>query len=392
MGEDGSSAHLPGPRIPASRQGANVTDQAGGEVVDPRMLRALELAARGRYRTSPNPPVGALLVRSGEVVGEGYHAAAGQAHAEVVALEQAGELARGATLWVTLEPCCSRGRTGPCADRLLAAGVTEVHAATTDPNPAVSGRGVALLRDAGVNVIVGEGESEARELIREFSVWVTTGRPHVTLKFAMSLDGKVATAGGESQWITSDLSRQRAHRLRSEHDAVMVGSGTLLADNPRLNVRDLSAGSSQPLRVVVDSRLRTPPESRIFTSPGGAVVVATVTRTDVGRQQALRQAGAEVMILPDADGRVSLPDLLQALGTRQVASLLVEGGPTLLGAFGEQRLGDRIAAFVAPLVVGGDGAPGPFGGAGASSLGRSWKAQGMRAEPIGPDLLLTAEV
>lgn len=356
------------------------------------MLRALELAARGRYRTSPNPPVGAVLMRSGEVVGEGYHAAAGEAHAEVVALDQAGELGRGATLWVTLEPCCSRGRTGPCTERLLAAGVAEVHAATIDPNPAVSGHGVALLREAGVTVIVGEGESQAKELIREFSVWVSSGRPLVTLKFAMSLDGKVATAGGESQWITSEPARQRAHQLRSEHDAVLVGSGTLLADNPRLNVRDRPAESAQPLRVVVDSRLRSPAESRIFSSPGGPVVVATVAGTDPGRQEALRQAGAEVMILPAVEGQVSLPDLLQALGARQVTSLLVEGGPTLLGAFAEKRLGDRIAAFVAPLVVGGNGAPGPFGGAGATSLDRSWKARGMRAEPVGPDLLLTAEV
>jgi diaminohydroxyphosphoribosylaminopyrimidine deaminase/5-amino-6-(5-phosphoribosylamino)uracil reductase len=371
-------------------------DQAGGanpnEDAEEWMVRALELAARGRYRTSPNPPVGAVLIRAGEVVGEGYHAAAGRAHAEAVALDQAGDLARGATLWVTLEPCCSRGRTGPCTERLLAAGVTEVRAATLDPNPTVSGRGVAQLRAAGVTVTVGEGEAAARELIREFSIWVTSGRPLVTLKFAMSLDGKVATATGESQWITSEPSRTRAHRLRREHDAVMVGSGTVLVDNPRLSARDLPQGSPQPLRVIVDGRLRTPPGSRILHSPGGPVVVATVAGTDPGRQQALRQAGAEVLILPDADGRVSLPDLLQALGARQVTSLLVEGGPTLLGSFGKERLGDRIAAFVAPLVVGGNGAPGPFGGAGATSLGGSWRVQGMRAEPIGPDLLLTAEV
>lgn len=357
-----------------------------------QMERALELARQGRGRTSPNPMVGAVLTRNGHVVGEGYHARAGAAHAEVEALQQAGELARGATMWVTLEPCCHRGRTGPCTEQLLAAGVADVHVATLDPNPRVHGQGVAQLRAAGLSVSVGEHEEEAKSLIREFAVWITEGRPSLTLKFAMSLDGKVATASGESQWITSELSRARANRLRAEHDAVMVGSGTMLADDPRLTAREVAEGAPQPQRVILDSRLRTPPTARIFATPGGPILVATTAGADASRARALREAGAEVLALPAVAGRVSLSDLLQHLGDRQVTSVLVEGGPTLLGSLWEQRLGDRIAAFVAPVLVGGAGAPGPFGGLGAATLERSWRVEGLRAEPVGPDVLLTAEV
>ncbi|HUY08810.1 MAG TPA: bifunctional diaminohydroxyphosphoribosylaminopyrimidine deaminase/5-amino-6-(5-phosphoribosylamino)uracil reductase RibD [Candidatus Dormibacteraeota bacterium] len=371
-----------------------MTEVAAGGTVGSRdqMRRALELAKSGQGRTSPNPRVGAVLTRDGQVVGEGRHQRAGAAHAEVAALDQAGELARGATLWVTLEPCCHTGRTGPCTERLLAAGVAEVHVATLDPNPKVRGGGVAQLRAAGVSVSVGEHEAEATQLIREFAVWIVQGRPSVTLKFAMSLDGKVATALGESQWISSEPSRARAHLLRGEHDAVMVGSGTVLVDDPRLTARELPAGAHQPLRVIVDSRLRTPPSARIFSTPGGPILVATTDGRDAGREAALTAAGAEVLTLPAVDGRVPLSDLLQRLGERQVTSLLVEGGPVLLGSFWEQRLGDRIAAFVAPILVGGAGAPGPLGGLGAPTLERSWRVRGLRAEPVGPDLLLTAEV
>jgi len=367
-----------------------VVDQPGG--IDDPMARALALAKLGRGRTSPNPMVGAVLIQQGRVVGEGHHAQAGGPHAEVEALERAGELARGATLWVTLEPCCHTGRTGPCTDRLLAAGVSEVHAATVDPNPQVQGQGIAQLRAAGVSVVVGEHEDEAKQLIREFAVWITQGRPSVTLKFAMSLDGKVATSKGESQWISSELARARAHQLRAEHDAVMVGVGTVLADDPRLTAREVPGELSQPLRVIVDSQLRTPPTARVLSTPGGSVLVATTEGADGNRQRALAQAGAEVLSLPARSGRVPLPELLQRLGERRVASLLVEGGPTLLGSLWEERLGDRIAAFVAPMLVAGTGAPGPFGGTGAPSLERSWRIVGLQSEPVGPDLLVTGEL
>ncbi|MGA8427521.1 MAG: bifunctional diaminohydroxyphosphoribosylaminopyrimidine deaminase/5-amino-6-(5-phosphoribosylamino)uracil reductase RibD [Candidatus Dormiibacterota bacterium] len=356
------------------------------------MARALQLARLANYRTTPNPMVGAVLIRDGVVVGEGHHTRAGGPHAEVVALDQAGPLARGATLWVTLEPCSTTGRTGPCTERILAAGVAEVRVATLDPNPAVDGRGVSQLRAAGLRVQVGEREEEAKALIREFSHWVSTGVPLVTLKFAMSLDGKVATAGGDSQWITSDLGRARGHQLRSQHDAIMVGSGTVLADDPQLTARNGDEGGRQPVRVIVDSRLRTPANAKVLRTAGGAVLVATAGEPDAVRRRALEHAGAEILLLPADEGKVSLAALLQHLGERQLTSLLVEGGPTLLGSFLAQRLGNRIAAFVAPILLGGVGAPGPFGGPGAATLDQSWRAAALHAEAIGPDLLLTAEV
>lgn len=373
-----------------------MTERNQGELrtdgsADP-MARALELARRANYRTSPNPMVGALLIRDGVVVGEGHHTHAGAAHAEVLALDQAGPLARGATLWVTLEPCSTTGRTGPCTERILAAGVAEVRVATLDPSPEINGHGVAQLRAAGLGVQVGEREDEAKALIREFSHWVSTGLPLVTLKFAMSLDGKVATVGGDSQWITSDLGRARGHQLRSQHDAIMVGSGTVLADDPQLTARNGDEGGRQPLRVIVDSRLRTPADAKVLRTAGGEVLVATAGEPDPGRRRALEQAGAEILVLPAEEGKVSLGALLRGLGERQVTSLLVEGGPTLLGSFLTQRLGNRIAAFVAPILLGGVGAPGPFGGLGAATLDQSWRAEALHAEAVGPDLLLTAEV
>jgi diaminohydroxyphosphoribosylaminopyrimidine deaminase/5-amino-6-(5-phosphoribosylamino)uracil reductase len=264
--------------------------------------------------------------------------------------------------------------------------------ATLDPNPEVNGRGVALLRAAGLRVEVGEREEEARALIREFGHWVRTRVPLVTLKFAMSLDGKVATVGGDSQWITSDLGRARGHQLRAQHDAIMVGSGTVLADDPQLTARNGDDVGRQPLRVVVDGRLRMPSDAKVLRTAGGAVVVATTGDPDAGRRRALEQAGAEILVLPADEGKVSLPALLQRLGEREITSLLVEGGPTLLGSFLAQRLGNRIAAFVAPILLGGAGAPGPFGGPGAATLDQSWRAEGLQAEVVGPDLLLTAEV
>lgn len=356
------------------------------------MARALELAGRADHQTSPNPMVGAVLVRDGVVVGEGYHVRAGLAHAEVVALEAAGPQANGASLWVTLEPCCIQGRTPPCTERILEAGVAEVHIATLDPNPRVHGTGLARLRGAGVKVILGERREEADTLIEEFAAWMTTGRPWVTLKFAMSLDGKVATSSGESQWITSEEARMRGHQLRCRHDAVMVGSGTVLADDPRLTARWGMEGRRQPLRTVVDGRLRTPPTARLFEERGAGILIATVEGADPRRRRALEQAGAEVLSLPGGRVGVGLPELLGQLGRRQVVSVLVEGGPTLLGSFLEQRLGNRMVAFVAPRVLGGAGAPGPFGGKGTALLEQSWQARGLRAERVGPDLLVTAEV
>lgn len=349
------------------------------------MYRAIELAGMAGYRTAPNPMVGAVVVRDGDVVGEGFHQRAGGPHAEVVALEQAGERALGADLYVTLEPCPTTGRTGPCTERILAAGVRRVHAALLDPNPRVNGQGVARLREAGVEVVVGEAAAEARDLIRFYSTWVTTGRPYVTLKLATSLDGKVATAGGESRWITGRVARRAAHQLRSDHDSVMVGVGTVLADDPSLTARH-RPDSRQPIRVVVDSHLRTPPSARVLTQTSGRTWIATLD------QHPGPLEGAELIPLPAHEGRVSLEALLDELGRRQVTSLLVEGGPTVAGEVAARRLANRVVVFIAPLVLGGSQALSAIGGKGARTLSEAWRLRWARVDAVGSDLLLEAEV
>ncbi|MHB1524850.1 MAG: bifunctional diaminohydroxyphosphoribosylaminopyrimidine deaminase/5-amino-6-(5-phosphoribosylamino)uracil reductase RibD [Candidatus Dormibacteria bacterium] len=356
------------------------------------MQRALDLAAQADFATAPNPMVGAVVVSGGEVVGEGFHHRAGEPHAEVLALAQAGERARGAELWVTLEPCCTTGRTGPCTSRVIAAGVARVHVAVVDPNPAVAGAGLGELRAAGVEVVVGERREEAARLIEFYSEWVRTGLPFVTLKLAISLDGKVATAQGESQWITGAEARADGHRLRHAHDAILVGVGTALADDPELSARAGFEGGRQPLRVVVDSNLRLPPSARLLRSAGAPVLIATVAGADPDLRRALEAAGAEVLELPSAGGAVPLRELLVRLAGRGVISLLVEGGPTLLGAMRAEGLGNRVVAYVAPIVLGGSSAPGPFGGAGAARLAAAWRLHWTETAKVGPDLRLTAEV
>ncbi|MBE3599055.1 MAG: bifunctional diaminohydroxyphosphoribosylaminopyrimidine deaminase/5-amino-6-(5-phosphoribosylamino)uracil reductase RibD [Limnochordaceae bacterium] len=365
--------------------------------------RALALAARGVGTTHPNPAVGAVLVRDGSVVGEGYHRKAGGPHAEVVALRQAGPMAEGATLYVTLEPCAHWGRTPPCADALIAAGVRRVVACTVDPNPKVLGRGFEKLRAAGVDVrLAGEPWGlKARKLNAAYEKYITTGLPFVTLKVAMSLDGKIATASGESQWITGERARALGRRLRARHDAVMVGIGTALADDPLLTVRDIRGKPAprQPLRVVVDSAGRLPPSARLVrsASPEAPVVVAVTDRAPGERVTALRSAGLQVQAFPrDGTGRVDLRSLLQWLASaREVTGVLVEGGATLHGAFLESGLVDALEVFVAPKLLGGASAVPAIGGRGASRIGEAWQVARWRwraiPNPSGPpDLLIEA--
>lgn len=356
------------------------------------MADALRLAALADYGTSPNPMVGAVVVRDGEAVGRGYHRRAGAAHAEVVALDQAGELARGAELWVTLEPCCIEGRTGPCTARIIESGVTKVNAAIIDPNPAVSGRGVELLEAAGIEVVLGAEAEAAQRLVETYSVWVTTGLPFLTLKLAMSLDGRVATSSGSSKWITSPAARAEGHRLRHTHDAILVGSQTVLADDPVLTNRTGSAGARQPLRVVLDGRLRTPPTARLLREAGGAVLILTTASGPAERRLALERAGAEILEVPQGGGSLSIRDALRRLGGRGVTSVLVEGGPTVMASLFAERLGNRIVSFMAPTVLGGSDAPGPFGGAGAATPAAGWRWRWGELERVGPDLKITAEV
>ena len=318
------------------------------------MAQALRLAELGLFSTSPNPRVGCVIARGGQIIGEGWHQRAGTPHAEVHALQQAAHLARGATAYVTLEPCSHHGRTPPCADALIAAGVTRVVAAMRDPNPQVAGRGLAQLQAAGIAVECGLLEEPARELNIGFVSRMTRGRPWVRLKAAASLDGKTALANGVSQWITGPAARQDVQAWRARACAMLTGVGTVLADDPHLNVREIET-SRQPLRVVVDSHLRTPVGAKILH--GGALIVSAID--DPAKIKDLRNAGVEVVVLPGDSGRVDLPRLLRLLAEREVNELMVEAGVTLNGALLEAGLVDELVLYLAPMLL-GDAARGLF--------------------------------
>ena len=318
------------------------------------MAQALRLAELGLFSTSPNPRVGCVIARGGQIIGEGWHQRAGTPHAEVHALQQAGQAARGATVYVTLEPCSHHGRTPPCADALIAAGVSRVMAAMRDPNPQVAGRGLAQLQAAGIAVECGLLEEPARELNIGFVSRMTRGRPWVRLKAAASLDGKTALANGVAQWITGAAARQDVQFWRARACAMLTGVGTVLADDPQLNVRAFET-TRQPLRVVVDSLLRTPPGAKILR--GGALIVSAID--DPAKIKDLRNASAEVVVLPGNNGRVDLTRLLHLLAEREVNELMVEAGVTLNGALLEAGLVDELVLYFAPMLL-GDAARGLF--------------------------------
>lgn len=314
------------------------------------MARALTLAQHGLYSADPNPRVGCVLVHDGRIVGEGWHERAGEAHAEVQALQAAGERAQGATAYVTLEPCCHHGRTPPCTDALLNAGIVRTVAAMADPNPRVAGRGLAQLRAAGVAVDCGLLEAQARALNPGFILRMTQGRPWVRVKLAMSLDGRTALACGESQWLTGDAARQDVQRLRARSSAIFTGIGTVLADDPRLNVR-LPEATRQPLRVIVDSKLRTPPTARILQPPGAALIFTTVT--DRAAQAPLQAAGADIAVTPrNPAGRLDLSAVIGELARRECNELHVECGPILAGALLQAGLIDELVIYLAPILLG----------------------------------------
>ena len=356
------------------------------------MARALDLAVRARGLTSPNPLVGALVVRDGVVVGEGFHQAAGQPHAEVEALAAAGDRTRGATLYVTLEPCAHHGRTPPCAPAVVAAGIRRVVVATDDPHPLVAGRGLDVLRAAGLEVVRGVMEPQATAMNRLFLTAMRERRPHVTLKAAATLDGKIADAHGASKWITGDAARAHAHQLRSEVDAIVVGIGTVLADDPALTVRLEGRWPREPLRVVLDSTARTPPSARLIQAGTAARAVIAVGRdAPETRVRALAATGAQVLRCPDELGRVSLGELTAALFARDVRGLLVEGGAEVAASFVDAGLVDRVTLFLAPLLLGGRQAPSVVGGAGRE-LKRALPLAALEVRRLGEDVFIEADV
>ncbi len=345
------------------------------------MARALQLAAHGLYTTSPNPRVGCVIVRDGRIIGEGWHERAGMPHAEIHALQAAGEDARGATVYVTLEPCSHHGRTPPCAEALINAGVAHVVAAMSDPNPLVAGGGISMLTLAGIQAEVGLMEAEARALNPGFISRMTRQRPWVRLKTASTLDGKTALANGASQWITGEAARTDVQRLRARACAILTGSGTVLADNPRMNVRDLDIGR-QPLRVVVDSTLHTPADAAILPA------LIACHHADPAARAALEQAGAEVIALPGTDGRVDLATLLTLLAQRGVNELHVEAGAALNGALIKAGLVDEWVAYMAPMAV-GDAARGLFAMPPLATLADAARFKLADVRQIGDDLRLT---
>ena len=357
------------------------------------MARALQLAERGLYTTDPNPRVGCVLVKDDEIVGEGYHRRAGEPHAERMALAAAGENARGSTAYVTLEPCSHHGKTPPCSDGLIEAGVSRVVAAMKDPNPLVSGSGLKQLADAGIDVHAGLLEEQARALNPGFIKRMETGLPYVRCKLAMSLDGRTAMAGGESKWITSDASRRDVHRLRARSSAIVTGIGTLLADNPSLNVRleaaDLPGVDDAweiltPLRVVVDSDLKTPADAKLLKLPGDKLIATTVGES----------VSVDLLMASDAEvihfegDRVPLRELMASLAEREVNEVLIETGATLAGAALEAGIIDELVVYVAPHLMGSD-ARGLLNLQNIETMEQRIKLKTVDMRQIGPDIRLT---
>ena len=370
--------------------GSEIRATAGDERF---MARAIELAERGRATVSPNPMVGCVLVRDGEVVGEGWHHRAGEDHAEIVALRDAGERASGGTAYVTLEPCDHHGRTPPCSLALIRAGVRRVVVAALDPNPVVDGAGVRRLREAGVDVVVGVLRDEAERQNEIFRTSQLAARPFVLYKSAMTLDGKIATRTGHSRWITCEASRARVQRWRHELDAVAVGVATVLLDDPKLTAR--IDGGRTPLKVVFDSVARTPPDAALFAPDDhglpARVLIAVGPQAPAARREALEAAGAELLEAAGPRGRPSVTSVLEELQRREVRSLLLEGGGTLAWSFLEDRAIDRLAWFIGPKLLGGNGAT-PLGGLGVTTMDDAYRLDDLRSEFSGDDLLLTARV
>jgi len=350
------------------------------------MLRALALASRGAALAHPNPTVGAVLVKNGKSIGEGFHQYDRLHHAEIVALKKAGAKARGATLYVTLEPCCTTGRTGPCTNAVIEAGIKRVVVAMQDPNPNVAGRGLAQLRRAGIRVDVGPMQEEARRWNEDFAKWIRTGLPFVTLKTALTLDGRIASRQGSTTWITSEQSRQSVQQLRHEADALLTGIGTVLTDNPRMSDRTGEPRRRNLLRAIVDSRLRMPLKSELVKSAQGDVIVYTTQRHDSRKARALERAGIDVVRVAARHGRVDLQAVTRDLGNRQILNVILEAGAGLNGAALEAGIVDKMILFYAPKVMGTAGVP--MADVSSQWFSKSQALQNLRVAPCGPDFVV----
>jgi diaminohydroxyphosphoribosylaminopyrimidine deaminase/5-amino-6-(5-phosphoribosylamino)uracil reductase len=352
------------------------------------MRMALRLAGKARGRTSPNPMVGAVIVKNGKVIGRGYHQRAGEPHAEAIALKKAGNSAKGATLYVTLEPCLHMNkRTPPCTPLVVKSGVKRVVVAMIDPNPHVSGGGVKALRFAGIRVETGVLEAEAKILNEAFIKYITTGLPFATLKVAQTLDGKIATSSGESKWITGEKAREEGHRLRDTNDAILVGINTVLNDDPSLTSR--IPGGRDPVRVIVDSTLRIPLTAKVLTRKSLAgTVIATLPNAPKGKIAKLQQIGARVLVVKSAQGRVDLRDLMKRLGQQGIMSVLIEGGAEINASVLKARLVDKVVLFLAPLLMTGADSLCSIGGASPAKLSQALKLRDVSVKFVGQDLMV----
>jgi diaminohydroxyphosphoribosylaminopyrimidine deaminase/5-amino-6-(5-phosphoribosylamino)uracil reductase len=354
---------------------------------DERYMRAaLRLAAKGRGCVSPNPMVGAVIVRDGQIVGSGYHKKAGLFHAEINALEEAGEAAKGATLYVNLEPCNHQGKTPPCTDKIIEAGISEVVVAIEDPNPLNSGEGSRRLKSAEIKVKTGVLESEARELNEVFIKFIKTGEPFVVTKIAMSLDGKIATRTGESKWITGVEARKYVQKLRSEIDAILVGINTVIKDDPELKVRS-GEDREKPIRIVLDSQARTPLEARVLSGKPKTIIVTTKYAT-ISKINELKKTGAEVLIAGEEGGRIDLKGLMKKLGKLEITSILLEGGGEVLSSALSAGVVDKILFFIAPKIIGGRDAPTSVGGEGVESINEAVLLKRIKVRRLREDVLI----
>ena len=388
----------PPPPSPRLRQAGEARQPAFRSGDDERfMARALALAAKGINTTHPNPRVGCVVVSGGAVAGEGWHRTAGGEHAEIIALKQAGKRAQGATLYVTLEPCCHHGRTPPCADAVIAAGVSRAVIAMEDPNPLVDGGGVAALRRAGIAVTLGVGAQTARRLNRGFAKRLASGRPWVTLKMAASLDGKTALASGESQWITTEAARRDAHKLRAAGSAILTGVGTVLRDDPRMTAR-LDDLERQPLRVILDSHLSTPRRAKILQPPGRVLIITAARGDDAARlsddAKRLSDAGGgnvEVIACREHGGRVDLKQVMRELAAREINELLLEAGPRLSGGMLKAQLVDEVVVYLSPDLLGND-ARGMFDLPGLAAMTERRRLKFRDVRRVGGDLRLSLDI